>query len=230
MPRSEVLPFKRDWMNSKPLGNGQANWAGLGTASLRRLPDTLDDRSVIINLRRRKPMEDVKSFRRDRAGDLCELARKMARWAQDHQVQLTDSDPDMGKLVNRVADNWRPLFAIAQVAGGPWPDLVKDAFEKLTAQPHPELDLNAALLFDIRLIFEQSAADRLFSSTLVERLSLLPDRPWSAVNNGNKPLTVNRLARRLAALGIHTNTIRIGPLRAKGYLLSDFPRVIQPPA
>jgi putative DNA primase/helicase len=84
-----------------------STWAPAAIAMIGRLPDTLHDRSVIINLRRRKPTEEVKSFRRDRADDLHVLARKMARWAQDHQVQLTASDPDMGELINRGADNWR---------------------------------------------------------------------------------------------------------------------------
>ena len=33
---------------------------------------------------------------------------------------------------NRLADNWRPLFAIAQIAGAPWPELALASFNKLT--------------------------------------------------------------------------------------------------
>jgi hypothetical protein len=33
---------------------------------------------------------------------------------------------------NRVADNWRPLFAIAHVAGGDWPRRALEAFNHLT--------------------------------------------------------------------------------------------------
>src|SRR5262249_30551145 len=60
-----------------------STWAPAAIAMIGRLPDTLNDRSVIINLRRRKPTEMVKSFRRDRADHLHVLARKMARFAQD---------------------------------------------------------------------------------------------------------------------------------------------------
>jgi hypothetical protein len=63
-----------------------STWAPAAIAMIGRLPDTLNDRSVVINLRRRKPTEKVKSFRRDRAGDLDVLARKMARWAHDHTL------------------------------------------------------------------------------------------------------------------------------------------------
>src|SRR5438045_2040209 len=32
---------------------------------------------------------------------------------------------------NRLADNWRPLFAIAQTAGGDWPRRALEAFNQL---------------------------------------------------------------------------------------------------
>jgi hypothetical protein len=35
---------------------------------------------------------------------------------------------------NRLADNWRPLFAIAETAGGDWPRRAADAFTKLTGK------------------------------------------------------------------------------------------------
>ena len=57
-------------------------------AMIGQLPDTLYDRSVVINLRRRKPDESVRPFRSDRADDLRVLARKMVRWVQEHEVAL----------------------------------------------------------------------------------------------------------------------------------------------
>ena len=60
-----------------------STWAPAAIAMIGRLPDTLNDRSVIINLRRRKPTEKVKSFRRDRADDLNVLD---ARWRDGHRI------------------------------------------------------------------------------------------------------------------------------------------------
>src|SRR5260221_12933840 len=34
---------------------------------------------------------------------------------------------------NRVADNWRPIFAIAQIVGGDWPQLALEAYHHLAA-------------------------------------------------------------------------------------------------
>src|SRR5207237_1276094 len=63
------------------------------------------------------------------------LCRKLARWIQDHFVILQACDPVMPtNAYNRLADNWRPLFAIAQTAGGDWPRRALEAFNYLTNQ------------------------------------------------------------------------------------------------
>jgi hypothetical protein len=70
-----------------------STWGPAAIAMIGRLPDTLDDRSVRCSLRRRKASERVESFRSDRAEHLQLLARKMARWAADQEVQLRPADP-----------------------------------------------------------------------------------------------------------------------------------------
>ena len=72
------------------------------------------------------------------------------------------------------------------------------------------------------------AGDRLFSSSRVQSLQALPNRPWSLPPLGThspaspKPLTEIRLARHLGAFGIHPKLFRIGQRRGKGYALADF--------
>jgi class 3 adenylate cyclase len=212
-----------------------STWAPAAIAMIGRLPDTLNDRSVVINLRRRKPTEKVKSFRRDRAGDLNVLARKMARWAHDHTAALTAADPDMGELMNRVADNWRPLFAIAEAAGGPWPKMVREiatAADKATS----EQSVFVLLLQDIRWIFDGrpetddnggtvlhgSKSDRLSSAELVSQLITIEGRPW-AEWKGGREITQNGLARMLDRFGIRPGTIRLHTGQTpKGYHRSAF--------
>jgi hypothetical protein len=64
------------------------------------------------------------------------LARKLARWAKDNFAALAACDPPLPPGVfNRLADNWRPLFAIAQVAGGDWPQRAIAAFNHLSMPP-----------------------------------------------------------------------------------------------
>src|SRR5580765_6635537 len=63
------------------------------------------------------------------------LCRKLARWAHDNFAALQACDPPMPPgAYNRVADNWRPIFAIAQIAGGDWPQLALEGYLHLTHQ------------------------------------------------------------------------------------------------
>jgi putative DNA primase/helicase len=55
-----------------------STWAPAAIAMIGRLPDTLEDRSVSISLRRRKPTERVQQFRSDRCPDLKAVASKIA--------------------------------------------------------------------------------------------------------------------------------------------------------
>src|SRR5262249_21952069 len=59
--------------------------------------------------------------RRDNA-DLAALRSQAARWAADNFDKLAEPDPKMPDLNDRAADNWRPLLAIADLAGGTWPE------------------------------------------------------------------------------------------------------------
>jgi putative DNA primase/helicase len=93
-----------------------------------KLPDTLADRSVAIQLRRRLSSEQVTSFRHDRVAFLKVITSKASRWAADHAAAIAAADPELPpSIFNRDADNWFPLFSIAAVAGGEWPERVKKA-------------------------------------------------------------------------------------------------------
>jgi hypothetical protein len=54
---------------------------------------------------------------------------------------------------NRTADNWRPLFAIADECGGEWPERVREIARK-AVKAAVEQSAKAQLLGDIRSIFD----------------------------------------------------------------------------
>jgi hypothetical protein len=98
-----------------------STYSACAIALIGKLPATLTDRSVPIDLRRRRPDEAIEAFRFDRTGSLDQLARQAARWAMDHADHVRGADPDMpAGVFNRAADNWRPLLAspMLQVATG----------------------------------------------------------------------------------------------------------------
>ena len=45
--------------------------------------------------------------------------------------RIASIDPDTGDAINRIGDNWLPLFAIADVIGNDWPDRVREAAASL---------------------------------------------------------------------------------------------------
>jgi hypothetical protein len=63
----------------------------------------------------------------------------MLRWPRSRRAQASEdciTAPSMrtGKALNdRAADNWEPLFAIADLAGDEWPRLARTAAVKLSA-------------------------------------------------------------------------------------------------
>jgi putative DNA primase/helicase len=198
-----------------------STWGPAAIAMIGQLPDTLDDRSLNCRLRRRKASERVGSFRSDRADDLRILARKMARWAADNETRLRAADPYMGELQNRTADNWRPLFALADLAGGPWTARARTVATAADAA-RTEQSIGIQLLADTKAAFKAKKSDRFSSEDLTAHLNSLDDRPWSEFNNG-KPLSKARLARLLSRFNIAPGSIRLPDGHTpKGYYLSAF--------
>jgi hypothetical protein len=197
-------------------------FAPCAIATIGHLPGTLADRSITIELQRRLACEAVEPFRCDRTEHLDQLASKAKRWAADNDNRVRASDPLMPQGVfNRVADNWRPLLAIADVAGGEWPQRARRALQAIQATAEDE-SVRVQLLTDICAIFDEYKLDRLPSFQLVEALIAIEGRPWAEWKAG-KPLSQNGLARLLKPLKIRPATKRIaGEKTAKGYYLSDF--------
>ena len=99
-------------------------WAPMAIAGIGELPDTLADRSIIIAMQRRKASEHIADLSEDIAkAELLRLQRMAYRWAQDNMEAVRAHKPEkLDWLMNRDADNWKPLLRIAGIAGGRWPE------------------------------------------------------------------------------------------------------------
>ena len=199
-----------------------STWAPAAIAMIGRLPDTLEDRSIIVRLRRRRSDEKVTRFRLDRVDDLQQLARKASRWATDHFAELSKSDPDVpDALHNRAADNWRPLLAIADQAAGGWPKRAREVAQAAVTARNDQSN-GVLLLGDIRVAFLARGTDRFASEELTGLLVGLEERPWAEFKAG-KPLTKTSLSRMLGQFGIISGTIRLASGKTpKGYHLQAF--------
>jgi putative DNA primase/helicase len=95
-----------------------STWAPKAIATIRELADTLEDRAILVSLQRKPKAAVVARLRKRDSDEFATLRRQAARWAADNFEKLADADPAVPEVLNdRAADNWRPLLAIADLAG-----------------------------------------------------------------------------------------------------------------
>lgn len=186
------------------------------------MPDTIEDRAVIVSMRRRGPGEQVAQYRRRRAiGPLHDLRAQLHAWMRSHVEQLEEAEPDL-PVQDRAADVWEPLVAVADLAGGTWPDRARSACVALTGGPEAgrEDDPAGRLLADLRDIFDGTQADKLPTATILDRLAALDEAPWASWHRG-QPLNARGLAGLLRPYNVTSHTIRVGAETSKGYERTD---------
>jgi hypothetical protein len=140
-----------------------------------------------------------------------------------------------GGIVNREADNWLALLAVADAAGGEWPARARRAAEQAhIAAADDEASRLELLLGDIRAAFAEKGATvhdlhgsertEITSAALVAFLVALDGRPWAEMGRAHKPLTANRLARMLRVLKPPVAPQKVGPKdeRVSGYVQEEF--------
>ncbi len=187
----------------------------------RHLPDTIDDRSILIRLQRRAPDEQLTRYRqREAAKEGRELAQRVDAVLAAFKIMEWPEMP-IG-LSDRATDVWEPLISIADAAGGEWPDTAREAAESIYGTPDPADDsLGVRLLADIRTVMK--TIDRIASTELIAALVDLDEAPWSELYG--KPLSQRKLADLLRPFGINSHTVRTGEGSlgtSKGYTLGDF--------
>ena len=185
----------------------------------RKLPDTTLSRCIIVELKRKRPGEKAEHFRAIDDAELAELRRKARRWAMDNADALKTAEPEMPPgFDNRLGDNWRLLFAIADLAGGDWPRLAREAAQKLSGASDTA-SRGTRLLAAIKAII--GGAEAIGSETIVNELTADPNGEWHEWRNG-RPITQPQLARALKPFGIGPGQVRIGDRQVRGYLRAQF--------
>jgi hypothetical protein len=98
-----------------------------------RLPPALRSRSIIIKPWPKKTNEQVEEFPETGDDECAALRPKLAPWSADNGVRLKAAQPLLpANFNNRRAANWRLALAIAELAGGTWPKLARDAAERVS--------------------------------------------------------------------------------------------------
>jgi 5S rRNA maturation endonuclease (ribonuclease M5) len=187
-----------------------------------RIPDTLLSRSITIRLEKALASDQLEDW----IGQDCEplaapLGERCEQWAEAHLDELNPRPQLPAGIINRAAEVWRPLVAIADRVGGDWPARIRDAAVALATggDDHDELDQRVQLLLDIRDAFGD---ERIISTEgLLAYLNALDESPWGARRRG-EGLDARGLAKMLRPFRIRSMTVRIGDSTPKGYRFDQF--------
>jgi len=111
-----------------------------------------------------------------------------------------------------------PLLAIADAAGGTWPDLARvSCVELVQATANTEISLGTRLLSDLRDAFAGVAA--LSTEIILQELHSMDEAPWGDLKG--KPLDPRRLARILSDYEVHSTKVKIAGRSLQGYRRED---------
>ncbi|MGD0312500.1 MAG: DUF3631 domain-containing protein [Acidimicrobiales bacterium] len=193
-------------------------YCAVALAGLDDLPDTLMTRSVVIRMRRRAPHEVVEPFRhRVNAPEGAELRRRLMEWTR----KIPMAWPDMpAQIADRAADCWEPLIAVADAAGGDWPERARcSAVTHVTLSKAAPPSIGVRLLTDLRTVFDEAHSEHMFTEEILEALVEMELSPWADIRG--KALDARSLSRRLSKYGISPKLVRIGEKVARGYTRGD---------
>ncbi|HEX2301111.1 MAG TPA: DUF3631 domain-containing protein, partial [Pseudonocardiaceae bacterium] len=140
------------------------------------MPATITTRAITIHMRRRRPDEPVAPFReRHVARDAQPLREELAGWIDQHRARLGDALPDMPDgVTDRPAEIWEPLLAIADIAGGHWPDTARTACEHFVLHAGPQItSTGIRLLDDLRHVFTTHRTERMTTADILAALTEL---------------------------------------------------------
>ena len=197
-------------------------WGAKVLAGIGHLAGTIMDRAITLELRRKLPTEDVLRLRHAEPGLFEDLASRLARFAADNRDNLRRCRPDLPAVLNdRAQDNWEPLLAIAETAGGTWPTLARHAALTLSGRDEDGGTVGNELLADIRETFEMKRVTKISTVDLIAELCADDEKSWSTYNRG-KAITPRQVARKLKDYGIASKNLRIACEVVKGFEYVQF--------
>jgi Protein of unknown function (DUF3631) len=125
-------------------------------------------------------------------------------------------------ITDRPADAWEPLLAVADAAGGDWPNRARQACVALNkVRADSDDSVGVKLLSDIRDVFCER--DQIDTAALMTALCDIDESPWGDWLDGKSDKARGIcLARRLKPHGIKPTKLRLdATTTAKGYRRSD---------
>ena len=189
--------------------------AGIGS-----MPDTIEDRAVVLTMRRKAPGETASKYRLRRDKDAVKaVGRQLGDWAGPLAKELGDAEPQMPSGLNdRAEDVWEALVAVAEAAGGTWPARARAAARILSDEAEEDAADSVRLLADLRDVFGQQ--DKLWTKTILGKLHGISEAPWG--DWYGHPLKDRELAVLLKPYGVRPRPVKIDGDVKRGYYREQF--------
>ncbi len=195
--------------------------AGLKRA---KLPDSLKSRMIAIDMKRRLPGKTEADFRKRHAESEARPIREaLEKWCDEAEGKINLDDIVLpSDIRDRDADIWEPLFAIAQVAGGDWPERVTEAARWfVNTRVDDSADSSGLrLLRDCVVVLEHTHTCK--PDWLRSQLFNMIDSPWSTWGKNGTGITTFMLKQWLKDYGIKPYAVKVGGDVVKGYHLKQF--------
>lgn len=190
--------------------------AGIGD-----LPETVQDRSIVIMLKRKPVTEYKEKLRKIDKSEVADLNNRLKEWSLSAVKCLSTANPAMPEgLGDRKQDCWEPLLAIAELIGDDVAQNTREASLMISGKSHDVPSTFEELLHDIKSVFNSKGIDRMSTHDLIEALCTNEEAPWCYFYNG-KTITPRQLAQMLKKFGVFSRDIRFGTTTRKGYMLED---------
>lgn len=172
------------------------------------IPDTIADRCIVFDLKRKKKDEEVERLIYRKVEPQADaLKEKISHWAKENAERIMDAEPKViEELSDRSFEIAEPLLAIAGTFKG-WGPRSRKSLTHLLAAKKPTLSIQAQALTTAQNLFTEGERDRITSAELATAMDVSP----------------KRLGILLAPYGITPSTVRFtGGIIAKGYYKRDF--------
>ena len=183
-------------------------------------------RSISIRMKPKLKNEKVDFFNHCDEPAFMVLRRKIRRWTNDIAKGLDKIDPRMPDgFNNRRWANWRPLFVIAEAAGGEWPQRAYEAAIAIEGGALEPADRSPGieLLSDIRDLFDKHETDRFTTDNLkLELNKLAADEERLMTYARERWVEKHEVTALLKQYDIKSGPVRFGDAQKRGWLRDWF--------
>lgn len=186
--------------------------AGIGTSAI---PETIADRAIMIEMRRKMPHESISEYESDEIESVFGGIRsRLEKWVAENRHLFRETQPEFPHELNaRARDVWKPLLKIAENIDEEWRARIFNAARALSVkEDNPDdISLQLRLLSDCR---EVIGGEFTPTKDLIFRLCSLEESPWGSMQGFNGSL----LAKLLRNYGIKSYRTTL----VRGYRTADF--------